>query len=1008
MASRFFPDVLGGNILIVDDVRSERLIIGRLLTQLGYQSQAVENGWEALQKLQESHFDLMLLDLSMPEVDGLEVLRQLRGNSPDLPIPVIVMSSARGSDLAARCLELGAEDFLPKPVDAHLLKVRLRSTLERERLRQIQSHQLEQLQVLRENLEASNRDLKAANLSLQQLAFSDGLTGLPNRRSAMETLQQMWALQLRSSRPFSLMMADIDHFKSVNDQYGHSTGDHVLKGVASALQRLLRAGDVVARIGGEEFLILCPDTDLAGAKVLGERLRSGIENQSFAQGNFQRPVTISLGVAQSSEQTPTPQSLMEAADQALYQAKGLGRNRVALAEIKSSVATPAARSWDYPVEASLSEPGRQAILEETQLLDSEPESIFDRFTSLASRLLKAPVSLVSLVTADRQFFKSQVGLAETWAKLRQTPISHSFCRIVVDSGKPLKVNRARTQFPNHPAIEDLGVESYLGVPLQVDGANLGSFCVIDSSPREWTADEQLVLADLAAAVAAEIELRLSLTRQQALGLAYRQAKEGAEAANRAKSDFLASASHELRTPLNGIIGMCELLKGTPLNAEQREYIHLLRLSADSLLELVNDVLDLAKIESGHFELRPAPVEIREAMAMWLKPLAIRAAQEGLQMSLQVDRQVPPMVTVDPVRLRQILVNLVGNALKFTSKGSVLIKVHQIDTESLEFVVADTGSGIPKDKLNSIFEAFSQVESSVSNQGVGTGLGLSIVQRLVGYMGGEIRCQSELQQGSQFTFVIRSSGQTPLSDSPTSPTLALVSLEADQKLALEQLLEHLHLGPAPLDLAKATVVEVGRQEALALSQLRQLEQSGRPMPKILIGPPGWEPSPAWQAQPILGRICWPVAPSELKALLEKPVPEVALTTPDSQRHLSVLVLEDNRVNQKVIRAMLERLGHQVEVTDSGNFALRRLLEGIHFDLALVDIEMPEMSGLEFARRSRALPQPPKMPLVALTARALTEDREECLQAGMQAYLSKPITLTALNQILESLGLCTSRS
>lgn len=993
-----------GKILVVDDVRTERLIISRLLNHLGYDCEAAENGWVALAKLQDGSFDLMMLDLSMPEIDGLEVLRQLRENSTQPDLPVIVMSSTGTTNLATRCLELGAEDYLTKPIDAAFLRVRLKATLERHRLRRLQEHQLQQLQQLREELERGNQELKSANLQLENLAYADALTGLPNRRATLETLSHLWAVRERSGRPLSLMIADIDHFKRVNDVFGHGVGDHVLQKVGQKLQSLLRAGDVVGRYGGEEFLILCPDTDAVSARTVGERLRRGIEEADFTFQKFQERVTMSFGVAEAAGHTASKEELIEVADQALYLAKGEGRNRVAVfqpTEAGQPAAPYAAASRDET--SPLTDPTRLRVLDETGLLDSANEEVFDRFTRLAARLVQAPVSLVSLVTDNRQFFKSQIGLAQPWAGRRQTPLSHSFCQHVVQSGQPFRVDAAREHplVKDNPAISELGVEAYLGVPLEVDGWVMGSFCVIDGGRRQWTDTDLTTLKDLASGVMSEIELRLTVARQKRLGQAYQQAKEAAESANQAKSDFLASASHELRTPLNGIIGTCELLRGTVLNLQQLEYAQLLRVSADSLLELVNDVLDLAKIESGHFELRPGPFAARELVAQWLKPLALRASQEGLRLILDIEPSVPALLAADATRLRQIVLNLVGNALKFTTHGLILVRLSYLAPGRLRWQVKDTGCGIPQDKLNSIFEAFAQLETP--RHAPGTGLGLAIVRRLVGFMGGEVHCESEVGSGTSFHFEVAV-------EELTAPALTLGECcawlsDPEQRQALRHLLlgcgvENPRVTDDESELAgwladsPALLLGVGQDALEVLQRVRQRSA----LPVAALCPPGWQPSPAWTAARLGGTASLPIAPTELVELLQRlsgtepePSGQIEAGTP-----LNLLVLEDNQVNQRVIRAMLERLGHRAQVTASGRAALEMIAAGADFDLALVDLEMPEMNGLEFTHRLRQTGS--QLPIVALTARAFQEDRESCLTAGMNGYLAKPLTLTALNEVL----------
>ena len=681
----------------------------------------------------------------------------------------------------------------------------------------------------------------------------------------------------------------------------------------------------------------------------------------------------------------------------------------------------------------LSEPGRLEALRSTGLMDSPCEPSFDRLTRLASRLIRAPVALVSLVDPCRQFFKSAVGLPEPWASARETPLSHSFCQHVVASGRPLVVEDARGDplLRENRAIVDLGVIAYLGIPLvTADGFVLGSFCAIDGVPRAWGADEVETMGDLAASVSTEIELRIDVGqrarieeelrrerkfiedvveatpvilflyapderrvvwsngraestlgfppdsprsigereivallhpddvarfeedrrsllrledgrvreseyrlrhadgswrwlqcrsvvsrrddsgrpdrllcalvdvtgRKNAEGLSrllfekssdphlifdevdgildcneatlrflrcpdrslilgrhpvtlsadfltdghrqvvdsvridatarreghhrfdwtarrfdgevvpcevnlspvevggrslllvvwhdltqrkriegeLRLAKEAAEAASRAKSEFLANMSHEIRTPMNGILGMTELAMDTPLSPLQREYLGLVKSSAESLLTVIDDILDFSKIEAGKLDLSPAPFDLRELVDDTLRILSFRAEGKGLRLDSRVEPGTPGVVVGDAGRLRQVLINLVGNAIKFTARGEVVVSVGPGggagDDEAeavLGFAVADTGIGIPPAKLGAIFEPFEQADGSTTRKYGGTGLGLSISRRLVELMGGRIGVESEPGLGSTFRFTARL-GRVVEGNSETSP------------------------------------------------------------------------------------------------------------------------------------------------------------------------------------------------------------------------------------------------
>ncbi|HET7458172.1 MAG TPA: GAF domain-containing sensor histidine kinase [Gemmatimonadaceae bacterium] len=407
--------------------------------------------------------------------------------------------------------------------------------------------------------------------------------------------------------------------------------------------------------------------------------------------------------------------------------------------------------------AAVADPERLAALHATALLDSPAEAAFDRLTRLASRLLRAPVALVSLVDADRQFFKSCVGLPEPWASARQTPLSHSFCRHAVELRAPLVISDAR----EHPlvrdnlGIPDLGVIAYAGIPLTTgDGHTLGSFCVIDHEPRQWTDDEIATLGDLASAAVTEIELRAALRRAE-------DARAEAAAANRAKDDFLALVNHELRTPLSGIASNAQMLAMGicgPVTEQQARAVERIRLSQHHLTGLIAQLLDFKRIAAGHVDYDVVVVTAADAIGA----AAAIVESELEERALRFEHREPQggvAVRADPDKLRQVLVNLLANAAKFTpAGGSVILDCDgNGDAEVVRITVRDTGIGIPADQLDAVFEPFVQVKDArrpaAANGGGGTGLGLAISRALARGMGGDLTAESTPGVGSAFTVTL---------------------------------------------------------------------------------------------------------------------------------------------------------------------------------------------------------------------------------------------------------------
>ena len=432
------------------------------------------------------------------------------------------------------------------------------------------------------------------------------------------------------------------------------------------------------------------------------------------------------------------------------------------------------------IAPELLDENRLRALQETGLLDSAPEANFDRFTYLTKCLLDAPIALITLVDQNRQFFKSSIGLPEPVATSRETPLSYSFCQHVVSSGNPLRVDDATTHdlLCHNRSVIEFSVIAYIGVPLCTQtGHVIGTLCALDVKQRTWTDNDLDHLKMLANLVMTELVLRDQLTaRNKAEERLTQKAAELEKAnedlhaallkekqltverdhaidASRIKSHFLATVSHEIRTPLNGIIGMADLMTFTSLTKEQKEYIQIINSSGNHLLTIINDILDLSRIEAGKMSLDNRAFDLHGTVLDTIDLFVSEATEKGLDIALQIDPTVPRYVTGDTHRFRQILTNLVGNAIKFTHQGGVKVEIKGIDTSADFFTVRidvhDTGIGISPDNQDRLFKPFSQVDSSSNRKYGGTGLGLVISKRLAELMGGSISFSSEPGIGSVF-------------------------------------------------------------------------------------------------------------------------------------------------------------------------------------------------------------------------------------------------------------------
>jgi PAS domain S-box-containing protein len=639
------------------------------------------------------------------------------------------------------------------------------------------------------------------------------------------------------------------------------------------------------------------------------------------------------------------------------------------------------------------------------------------------------LSLVASKTDNPVLIASPAGTIE-W-------VNESFTRVMEYSLEEV-VGKTPTDFMNGPDTDPAAVKQ---IRAAMEGGHGVSTDVVNYSKSGRKYHLRLEVqpirnetGQLQNFIAIETDITARVETEQNL----RRAKAEADDASRAKSEFLASMSHEIRTPMNGVIGMTSLLMETQLNAEQRDFVNTIRTSGEALLTIINDILDFSKIESGKLELEHMPFELAICIEEALDLFALQASAKKLEIIYQLEPGVPSSIMGDITRLRQVIVNLVNNAVKFTPSGSIAIEVRRLDGPTptgtgfmLEFTVHDSGIGIPAERLDRLFKAFSQVDSSTTRKYGGTGLGLAISQRLSILMGGTIRVESTAGQGSSFIFTIATEAVALPSDLPSQTGLEVLRkgsilcvedhpvTQRRLRSMLEPLGAKCYFAPdavAAAELAATlptppVLVLIDGDETTGSSPLDVLLHIKAP--RLLMLPFGQTAPPSPVDQLPFASIFKPFKTASFLHTL------AALLSPNStvtanpnvvgsfnrklaeECPLDILLAEDNTVNQKVALRFLERLGYRADAVGNGLEAITTL-EARHYHLVLMDLQMPEMDGLEASRQIRQrLPLDRQPKIVALTANAMQGDRERCLAAGMDDYISKPVKLHEIEAAIRRL-------
>jgi PAS domain S-box-containing protein len=556
----------------------------------------------------------------------------------------------------------------------------------------------------------------------------------------------------------------------------------------------------------------------------------------------------------------------------------------------------------------------------------------------------------------------------------------------------------------------------------------------ENGARRWLEFKRSTLTDQKRITIGGVIVIRDITQLKETQEGLLQARDAAEAANRAKSSFLASMSHEIRTPMNAVMGMSGLLLDTPLLPEQREFAETIRSSSDSLLTIINEILDFSKIEAGRLDLEHQPFDLRECVESAFDLVTTQASDKGIELAYMIDARAPEAIFGDVTRLRQVLVNLLSNAVKFTEQGEIVVEVKNAES-SLHFSVKDTGIGIPANRMDRLFQSFSQVDSSTTRKYGGTGLGLVISKRLAEMMGGEMWVESEVGKGSTFHFTVKRETAPHIAkkhagdshpqlqgkrilivdDNATNRRILNLQLQswgmtceetASPKTALDWVARGDSFDVAILDF------QMPEMDGVQLAGEIRKHRDARALPLIMLTSLGSKDIPLEQFAFFLTK---PIKPLQLYNALAGVFAEsgAAIPTRETQRFeydsdlgkrlpLRILLAEDNAVNQKLAVRMLDRMGYRPDIAGNGLEAIDALWRSA-YDMILMDVQMPEMDGLETTRViRREFPSERQPYIVAMTANAMQGDREACLAAGMDDYVSKPIDVKELHRVLEQCG------
>ncbi len=1042
-------------VLVIDGDAAVCRKLGSLLAEEGHEVVTAQSGKEAVKLLQSRQFDVALTDLLMPEMDGLETMEALKDLDPDLE--VVVLTGQAALRVATEALKRGACDYLRKPVSLLELSAAVERAVELRRL-------------------------KSGNCL-------ERVTGVPEALGRQDPALSQLIKRQQAEEELRLTQFAVDHASDAvfwMDRQGR-----IVYANEAACRSVGRTRDEVLALSIPDIDPLVAETGWEKAwQLVKERRSMTFETQHRRKDGTVFPVEASAKylefggkeytfsfVRDISERKPSQEvkallaSIVESSEDAIIgkalDGTILSWNKGAenlygysAGEVMGrpiSILAPADRSDEIPDILERIRRGEKISHFETVRLRKDGSTVQVAVT--VSPIMNARGEVTGAATIARDITERK-RVEERLRRLSRAVEQSPAAVVITDVHGAIEyVNPKFTQITGYTAAEVKGqnpriLKSGMQSPIVYEGLWTtilsggewrGEFANRKKSGEiYWESASIVPIRDSAGAITHFLAVKEDITERKRAEEELRRAKEAAEAANRAKSQFLANMSHEIRTPMNGVIGMAGLLLDTDLSLEQRRYAEIVRSSGEALLAVINDILDFSKIEARRLNLECADFDLRSVLEYTASLMGIKTSEKKLELLFEVVPGTPCLLRGDAGRLRQVLVNLLGNAVKFTSQGEVAVTV-RADSEdeqkaTLLFTVRDTGIGFRQEQASVLFEPFVQADGSKTRRYGGTGLGLAISKQLVEMMGGQIGVRSQEGKGATFWFTaafekqpaasapstsiqpdLRAARVLVVDDNATNRHLLCALLRswgcrpeesADAGSALSALhqaartSEPFQIGVLDLDLPDMDGVDLGRRIAtdpeLEPTALYLMTGSGRLVAGArlhALGFTGQIAKPIWERK-LLETLLATSSQGRASEASRSGISQTASRRAGAEPKFRILVAEDNPTNQVVAGMMLRKLGFSADLVGNGLEALQALQQRA-YDLLLLDCEMPEMDGYETAQRirdPRSGARNPLIPIVALTADAIAGDREKCFQAGMNDYLAKPVEPRHLAEVL----------